>query len=262
MPSPVVPASPPSAGTTSATPRVAGPGSPCASRTGSATSGGRPSRSTPSRGSGCTPRSASACPARTASPSRHPLPASTSSSPTARPSPRSTSPLPPATRPASCSASPAGWPSSPRDWPATSPSGRRSSSAPATAASCGRSRPMPRSSTGSTLREHHRRAARPPDRGPVHRAHDRDRRPRAALHPLDQHRGRRRPGHPVRAARLDVRRTRRARGTGLTPGLPRPDQRRPHLVVRRGARRRHRGPAGLAGRQPGVLAPGRAPWFA
>ena len=67
MTSPAVPGSPPSASTTSATRRDAGPASPSSSRTGSASSGGRPSRSTPPPASASTPRSASACPARTAS---------------------------------------------------------------------------------------------------------------------------------------------------------------------------------------------------
>ena len=47
MPSPAAPTSPPSASATSATPRAAGPAGRSSTRTGSASSGGRPSSSTP-----------------------------------------------------------------------------------------------------------------------------------------------------------------------------------------------------------------------
>ena len=101
MPCPAAPISPRTASATSATPRAAGPAAPSSTRTGSVSSGGRPSSSTPRPASASTTRSGSASRARTRSP-RWPAPlASTCSTPTASPSPRSTSPRPPATRPAS-----------------------------------------------------------------------------------------------------------------------------------------------------------------
>ncbi len=255
MPSPAVPASPPSASTTSATRRDAGPGSPCASRTGSATSGGRRSRSTPSPASASTPRSASACPARTASPSRPAPPASTSSSPTARPSPRSTSPRPPATRPASCSASPGAWPSSP-------PASSRHVTVRTTLIECPRNGGIMRSLSADAALQHGLNPyANIIDELHAHRTAD-------LYTALTTGTGAREqpftlwistagvdgPGilSELHASMFDGPGELEERGS--PPGLPRPRQRRAHLVVRRGAGRRHRGPRGLAGRQPRLLA--------
>ena len=258
MPTPAVPASPPSASTTSATRRDAGPAEPLVSRTGSATSGGRPSRSTPPPASASTPRSASACRARTASPSRPAPPASTSSSPTARPSPRSTSPRPPATRPASCSASPGAWPSSPLACSRHVSSARRSSSAPATAGSCAASR------ADAALQHGLNPYANIIDELHAHRTAD-------LYTALTTGTGAREqpftlwistagvdaPGILVELHASMFDGPGRARGPRLAARLPRPRQRRPHLVVRGTPGRRHRGPRGLAGRQPRLLAPGR-----
>ena len=107
------------------------------------------------------------------------------------------------------------------------------------------------------LGQHRRRAPRAQERRALHRAHDRHRRPRAALHALDHHGWRGRRGDPRRAVRVDVHRIRRARGSRLAAHLPRPRQRDAHLLVRRAARRGHRGPRGLVRGEPGLLAPRR-----
>ena len=255
MPSPAVPTSPRTASGTSATPRAAGPAGRSSTRTGSASSGGRPSSSTPRPASASTTRSASASRARTPSAPWLPPPGCTCSTPTASPSPRSTSPRPPATRPGSSWASRSAWSAGPRSCSIASalplaadrvPPQRRDHALPVV-----RRRPPARP---QPLGQHHRRAARPQVSRAVHRPHDRDRRPRAALHALDHDRRRRRRGHPRRPVRLDVLRNRRARGPGLAPHLPRPDQRDAHLLVRRPARRGHRGSRGLARLQSRVLA--------
>ncbi len=258
MRSPAVPASPPSASTTSATRRDAGPASPCGSRTGSATSGGRPSRSTPSPASASTPRSASACPARTASPSR--------------PSAAglyflvADGEAEPEVYVAAAARNQAGIVlGQSRRMAQQSPRLSRHVTVRTTLIECPRNGGVMRSLSADAALQHGLNPyANIIDELHAHRTAD-------LYTALTTGTGAREqpftlwistagvdaPGILVRAARLDVRRTRRARGPRLAPRLPRPRQRRPHLVVRRTPGRRHRGPRGLAGRQPRLLAPGR-----
>ena len=185
-------------------------------------------------------------------------PASTCSTPTASPSPRSTSPRPPATRPASCSARPGAWSSAARSCSTGSSPTATSSSAPATAGSCARL------SSDAALQHGLNPSANIIDELHAHKTAELYTALTTGTGAREQpftlwitHRRRRRRGHPRRAVRVDVRRIRRARGPRLAPHLPRPRQRHPHLLVRRPARRRHRGPRGLVRREPRLLAPRR-----
>ena len=170
MPSPAAPTSPPTASATSATPRAAGPAGPLSTRTGSASSGGRPSSSILRPASASTTRSGSASRARTPSPRWPAPPGCTCSMPTASPSPRCTSPRPPATRPASCWGRPGAWSSAARSCSIDSSRIGTRSSAPATAGSCARCRPTVPSSTGSTPRPTSSTSSTPTSRAELYTA--------------------------------------------------------------------------------------------